>query len=458
VHWGIRRQRNAVQMFVSTVDKHVAEGEATVRLCNYVDVYKNDRITGGISFMRATASAEEIERFRLRVGDVIITKDSEAWNDIGVPALVEYTAPDLVCGYHLAILRPHDGILLGSYLLRALQCQGVAFQFHVSANGVTRYGLSHDAIKSVLIPVPPLVEQAAIVRFLDRADRRIRRFIAIERRLIELLNEQKQAIIQQAVTRGLDPNVCLKPSGIGWLGSVPVDWVTKPAKYFLREIDERSSTGTEELLSVSHITGVSPRSQKNVTMFMAESYIGHKICCSGDLVINTMWAWMGALGVSKQTGIVSPSYAVYRPWHPEAFAPVFLDHLLRIAPYVSEFICRSIGIRSSRLRLYPGEFLKIPLIQPSREDQERIIHTVQQQTRKLDAAIVRANREIDLIREYRTRLIADVVTGKLDVRGVDLPPMEGTEGPALLGDEIPDDATEEGDELEPVEETTDAVS
>jgi type I restriction enzyme S subunit len=149
---------------------------------------------------------------------------------------------------------------------------------------------------------------------------------------------------------------------------------------------------------------------------------------------------------------------VYRPWHPEAFAPVFLDHLLRIAPYVSEFICRSIGIRSSRLRLYPGEFLKIPLIQPSREDQERIIHTVQQQTRKLDAAIVRANREIDLIREYRTRLIADVVTGKLDVRGVDLPPMEGTEGPALLGDEIPDDATEEGDELEPVEETTDAVS
>ena len=147
-HWKIMRQRNVVDMLVSNIDKHTVEGQVPVRLCNYVDVYKNERITDRLAFMRATASPDEVKRFRLQVGDVIITKDSEMWNDIGVPALVEYAAPDLVCGYHLAILRPRRGIIHGSYLLRALQSQGVASQYYVSANGVTRYGLSHDAIKS----------------------------------------------------------------------------------------------------------------------------------------------------------------------------------------------------------------------------------------------------------------------------------------------------------------------
>ena len=120
-HWTAQRQRNVIDMHVSNIDKHTAEGEIPVRLCNYVDVYKSDRITERLPFMRATASQDEVKRFRLQVGDVVITKDSESWNDIGVPALVEYAAPDLVCGYHLAILRPREGILHGSYLLRALQ-------------------------------------------------------------------------------------------------------------------------------------------------------------------------------------------------------------------------------------------------------------------------------------------------------------------------------------------------
>ncbi|WP_343425680.1 hypothetical protein [Candidatus Amarolinea dominans] len=105
-----------------------------------------------------------------------------------------------------------------------MQSQGVASQYYVSANGVTRYGLSHDAIKSVLVPVPPPDEQAAIVRYLDYVDRRIRRYIRAKQKLIALLNEQKQGIIHQAVTRGLDPNVRLKPSGVEWLGDVPEHW------------------------------------------------------------------------------------------------------------------------------------------------------------------------------------------------------------------------------------------
>ncbi|MHB8562393.1 MAG: restriction endonuclease subunit S [Acidiferrobacteraceae bacterium] len=446
-HWEVRRQRNIVDMLVSNIDKHTVEGEFPVRLCNYVDVYKNERITGNIPFMRATASKEEVRRFRLQAGDVIITKDSESWDDIGVPALVGYTAPDLVCGYHLAILRPREGVLEGRYLLRALQSQGVATQYHVSANGVTRYGLSHDAIKSILLPLPPLAEQSAIVRVLDHSDRRIRRYIRAKQKLIALLEEQKQAIIHHAVTRGLDPNVHLKPSGVGWLGDVPEHWHIRPAKRFFREVDERSITGEEELLSVSHLTGVTPRSQKNITMFMAESYAGHKMCRPGDLVINTMWAWMAALGVARQVGIVSPAYGVYRPLRDSGLLYDYADLLFRTKPYVGEYICRSTGIQASRLRLYPEQFLRIAVVCPPVGEQQAILEHISVEIAETDRAIEIAHHEISLLREYRTRLIADVVTGKLDVREAAARlPDETEELEPFMDAEVSVEGNEPGDE------------
>jgi type I restriction enzyme, S subunit len=175
----------------------------------------------------------------------------------------------------------------------------------------------------------------------------------------------------------LKPYPEYKDSGLPWLGKIPAHWHERRAKYFFHEVDERSGTGQEELLSVSHLTGVSPRSQKNVTMFKAESYVGHKLCQAGDLVINTMWAWMAALGVARQTGIVSPSYAVYRPIRSNLLLHDFVDHLLRTKPYASEYVCRSTGIRSSRLRLYPEKFLDIPIICPSYEEQEQILSFLQ---------------------------------------------------------------------------------
>ncbi len=178
--------------------------------------------------------------------------------------------------------------------------------------------ISESEIREIRTVIPPLPEQAAIVRFLDHADRRIRRYIRAKQKLIKLLEEQKQAIIHRAVTGQVDictgqPYPAYKDSGVEWLGKVPAHWEIRPAKWCFRETDERSETGSEELLSVSHITGVTPRSEKNITMFMAVSNVGHKLCRPGDLVINTMWAWMGALGVARQTGIVSPSYAVDLP-------------------------------------------------------------------------------------------------------------------------------------------------
>ncbi len=420
-HWEVRRLRSVCDTRFSNVDKHTRDEEASVRLCNYVDVYKNDHIHDGMPFMRATATESEIAHFRLHAGDVLITKDSEAWDDIGVPALVVDSDIDAICGYHLAILRSDRRVLEGTFLFRALQSQRLAHQFHVAAAGVTRYGLSQGAVRSLLLPLPTIPEQAAIARFLDHADRRIRRYIATKEKLIVFLEEQKQALIQQAVTGQIDvrtgkPYPAYKDSGVEWLGEVPEHWMIWAAKRFYYESDERSVTGTEELLSVSHLTGVTPRSEKNVTMFKAESHVGHKLCRTGDLVVNTMWAWMAALGLARQDGLVSPSYAVYRCRPSAKLDGEYVESLLRTVSYRDEYRRRSTGIRPSRLRLYPDEFLLMPILCPTPEEQRSIVEYLAETTSKTGAAIQGASRQIDLLRELRTRLIADVVTGKLDVR------------------------------------------
>ena len=202
-HWQTRRLRTVADMRVSNVDKHTNEDESPVRLCNYVDVYKNERITEDIPFMHASASPDEIERFRLIRNDVIITKDSETWDDIGVPALVEYSATDLVCGYHLAILRPTE-IVHGPFLALALQSETVCRQFHVGAKGVTRYGLAQNAIQDALIPLPPLREQKVIAKQLDQDTKAIDATKKAAHQQIELMEEYRTRLIADVVTGQLD--------------------------------------------------------------------------------------------------------------------------------------------------------------------------------------------------------------------------------------------------------------
>ena len=289
--------------------------------------------------------------------------------------------------------------------------------FGVIVNPGAVPSVNESQVGQVPALLPPLPEQAAIVRYLDYMDRRIQRYVSAKRKLIALLEEEKQADINRAVTRGLDPNVSLKPSGVEWLGDVPEHWEVRRAKFLYREADERSTTGTGELMSVSHITGVTPRKQ-SVTMFLAESNMGYKLCRPGDIVINTMWAYMAALGVARQNGLVSPSYGVYRPLNTERLNHDYIDSLLRMEAYTRNYLIRSTGITNSRLRLYPDSFLDIRILCPPRPDQDTIAQHLERATAAIDAEIARARRQIELVQEYRTRLIADVVTGKLDVREV----------------------------------------
>jgi len=262
--------------------------------------------------------------------------------------------------------------------------------------------------------VPRFDEQQRIANFLDQKTAEIDEAIAKKQRLIELLKEQKAILINQAVTKGLSPDVPMRDSGVEWIGEVPEHWTVKRAKFLFKEIDERSATGSEELLSVSHMTGVTPRSEKNnIYMFMAEDYSGSKLCHKDDLVFNIMWAWMGALGVSDRTGIVSPSYGVYRQCYGGAFNSWYLENLLRSGQYVAEYNRRSTGLHSSRLRLYPDMFFDMGLGFPSKEEQDATEKAVGEKTADIDSAVRAVEAEIEALSEYRNIIISDSVTGKI---------------------------------------------
>ena len=213
---------------------------------------------------------------------------------------------------------------------------------------------------------------------------------------------------------GLKPYAEYTDSGHDWLGALPAHWDQSRAKRLFREVDERSKTGKEELLSVSHLTGVTPRRLKTVTMFLAESNVGHKVCRPGDLVINTLWAWMAALGVTKHIGIVSPAYGVYRPTDGGGILPTYADHLLRTPLYAAEYQRRSTGVNSSRLRLYPEQFLRIPILVPPKDEQAAVVRLLDWANGRLERAIRAKRKVIALLLEQKQAIVQRAVTRGLD--------------------------------------------
>lgn len=182
----------------------------------------------------------------------------------------------------------------------------------------------------------------------------------------------------------------------------PDRWPRHRGKELFTEVDSRCSSENEELLSVSHITGITPRSQKNVTMFQSESLVGYKICEEGDIVANTMWTWQGAIGVSQYHGVVSPAYNVYRQKN-NAFNPIFLDLLLREPKLVDVYHSISTGIRSSRLRLYPDEFLTIDFPVPPREEQDQIVRFLDWKVSSINRLILTLKKKISLLEDLRDK-------------------------------------------------------
>ena len=213
---------------------------------------------------------------------------------------------------------------------------------------------------------------------------------------------------------GLKPYAEYKESGLPWLGNVPAHWVTKRGKSYMTAIDRRSQAGKEELLTVSSARGVIPRNTAKVTMFKAESYAGYKLCWPGDLVINSLWAWGGGLGVTQHHGIISTAYSVYRPRPSAQMNPRFLHELVRSSAFHWELQVRSKGVWISRLQLTDTSFLDSPIPLPPPEEQAAIVRFLDHANRKIDGFIRAKRKLIGLLNEQKQAFIHRAVTRGLD--------------------------------------------
>jgi type I restriction enzyme S subunit len=279
--------------------------------------------------------------------------------------------------------------------------------------GATVESLESDFIGDTLIPLPPRPEQEAIMSFLDRETSRLDALVAAKQRVLDLLAEKRKAIIATAVTRGLDPKVKLRDSGVPWLGEIPAHWEIERARWLFRERDQRGNPELP-LMEVSIANGVSVRefSDERIETTAAD-FNTYKIARKDDVVLNKMRMWQGAVGISPTDGLVSPDYVVAEPVG--AILPEYAGLLFRTAEFSAECGRRSHGLTWDRLRIYWDEFREIETPLPPASEQSAIVDHVMRETGKLDAVRAATERTIALLKERRSALIAAAVTGQLDL-------------------------------------------
>lgn len=419
-HWEVLRLKYACEVFPSNVDKHSRDDELPVLLCNYTDVYYNDRITADMPFMEATASAEQIERFTLKGGDTIITKDSETADDIAIAAYVPEDLPGIVCGYHLSMVRPRASIC-GAYVKRLFDSFYAKARFAVVANGLTRVGLGQYALDNVELPFPPFEEQRAIATFLDHETVKIDALIEEQKSLIGLLKEKRQAVISDAVTKGLDPNARMKDSGAGWIGQVPQHWRVSALGYVARvdsgstpdrdspnfwggsipwvktgEVNYDPITQAEEFITEAGLQGSSVKVAPPGTLLMA--MYGQGVTRGRVALLEVPAAYNQACAAIHFDLAVKPSFGRY-------FFMAAYEHV------------REGGNETSQMNLSTGAIQKFKIAVPPTQEQLAVVAFLDRSIWEIELLIEHAGQSLKLLSERRSALISAAVTGKIDVRG-----------------------------------------
>jgi len=392
-----------------------------VLLCNYTDVYYNDRITADLPFMAASASTDQIEKFTLRAGDTVITKDSETADDIAVSAYVPTDLPGVVCGYHLSVIRPHVPSC-GPFVKRLFDSAYSKATVAVKANGLTRVGLSQYDIDNIQWPWPPPDEQTAITRFLDREIFKIDSLISEQQRLVELLKEKRQAVISHAVTKGLNPDAPMKQSGVNGLDQVPAHWEVSKMK---RVAKMESGHTPDKKVPAYWDGGDIPWVSLNDTGYLKDhDYItdtAYQITPQGianssahllpaNSVVFSRDATIGRCAITTRPMAVSQHFIAWVC--EEGLRPEFL--LLRLRSMRNELDRLATGATVKTIGMPEVGTLVTPV--PPTVEQDEIVAFVAAENATCDELAGKAQRAINLLQERRAVLILSAVTGQIDVR------------------------------------------
>lgn len=429
-HWTVEPLGRTTCIRSSNVDKHIRTREIPVRLCNYLDVYCNDHIDSTLNYMSGTATEEQVSRLSLHEGDVVITKDSEVIDDIGVPSLVSGDAPSLVAAYHLTVLRPDVTKLAGSYLLRALQSDVASHQFSLGARGVTRYALSYSTIKSVRLPCPPLLEQQAIVAFLDHSVAKIDTLVERIRSVIEHLQEKRRALITESVARGLspdenrkaglDPCPKLKPSGVEWLGDVPEHWMVQRMKRVATCTDDGRTSGvvdsrstTSRFLGMDAVESRTGRMADSARLPLTAGATSQRSFRKGDVLFGKLRPYLAKSCRPDFDGLCSGEFLVLDGNEGE------LDNCYLLYLALSQYLVASAdasayGTKMPRTNWQEVGTVLVPV--PPIREQRAICCFLNAAITKIDKLVRHAQLLIERLREKRQALITAAITGQIDVR------------------------------------------
>jgi type I restriction enzyme S subunit len=306
----------------------------------------------------------------------------------------------------------------------------------------TRY----SEMKNIYLPVPPCAEQDQIVRYLDWQVSKINKLIKAKKKQITLLDDLKRSVVNDAITHGLNPNVEMKSSGVVWLGDIPAHWTTIKLRQILTPVSIKNHPELP-LLSVVREKGVIIRDVEDKDSnhnYIPDDLSGYKMVKKDQFAMNKMKAWQGSYGISNYTGIVSPAYYIFNV----AFDNLkYFHYAIRSKVYVNFFAQASDGIRVGQWDLSIPKMKEIPFIVPPEDEQKAIVEYIPKACAKYDAGITRLTEEVALLEEYRAKLISDVVTGQIDVRGIEIPEYEYVEESDEESDEM-DGADEEAEEQE----------
>jgi type I restriction enzyme S subunit len=428
-HWMVRRMKYVVR----EMDSRSTSGkEQLLRISQYTGVTQRRRAD---SIEEPDTRADSLVDYKRVEPNDLVINIMLAWNgSMGVSKYSGIASP-AYCVYRFGSdVHPW-------YFHNLLRTPAYKARIKASSTGVveSRLRLYSDDLGRIEAMIPPAAEQAAIARFLDWANGRLERAIRAKRKVIALLNEQKQAIIHRAVTRGLDPSVPLKPSGIPWLGDIPQHWEVRPLKQLLVRMDYGTSQhvrgeGKVRVLTMGHIRdGKVILPEKGGLDAVPPGLVLEK----NDLLFNRtnspeLVGKVGLFAGDADEEITFASYLVRLRIRLEQ-NPLWLNYLLNSTVFWSYARSQAlVSLHQANLnsRRYGQMVLPVP---SRRAEQDKIVDYIQSQADEIESAIFRLEREIDLLREYHTRLVADVVTGKLDVREV----------AARLPDEAPPDTAEE---------------
>ncbi len=281
-------------------------------------------------------------------------------------------------------------------------------------------------MKNILLPVPYRFEQDQIVRFLDWKVSAINRLVNVKRKEIRALDAMKRSVESDAITHGLDATVPMKYSGVKWLGDIPAHWSIIELRQILHPVSVKNHPELP-LLSVVREQGVILRDTEDKETnhnFIPDDLSNYKVVKSGQFAMNKMKAWQGSYGISDYTGIVSPAYFIFDVTFPNL---EYFHYAIRSKVYVNFFAQASDGIRVGQWDLQMDKMKEIPFIVPPADEQISIVEHIKVAIPQYEAAIEKLSKEIEVLEECKTHLISDVVTGKIDVRGVKIPEYEYVE-------------------------------